>query len=301
MARNWITVFDTWAKPISDTEAEKAERAERMIRRALDASGKLAERDVRVFAQGSYKNETNVRQDSDVDIAVCCVDIFVTDYSHVPGVTDADVGNVTVSYTHQQFKNEVGEALTSYFGAEDVARGDKAFDVHANTCRVDADVVACLEYRVYERTSDGDVAYIAGTHIRTDSGKSITNFPRQHNEEGREKNTETSFAFKRIVRILKRLRNEMADAGVQAAKPIASFLIESLVWNVPKDRFTHATFFDDVRAVLVYLYGELKEEGPTKDWCEVNDIKYLFRTVQPWTREQALGFVLAAWNYVGFD
>jgi hypothetical protein len=36
-------------------------------------------------------------------------------------------------------------------------------------------------------------------------------------------------------------------------------------------------------------------------WLEVNDVKYLFHSTQPWTKEQAHAFVSAAWDYVGFD
>ena len=50
-------------------------------------------------------------------------------------------------YSYADFKNDVEAALKSYFGAGSVTRGNKAFDVHANTYRVDADVVPCLEHR----------------------------------------------------------------------------------------------------------------------------------------------------------
>jgi hypothetical protein len=53
------------------------------------------------------------------------------------------------------------------------------------------------------------------------------------------KNNATGGRFKRIVRVLKRLRNEMADHDVAAAKPIASYLIECFVWNVPNEGFGH--------------------------------------------------------------
>ena len=32
---------------------------------------------------------------------------------------------------------------------------------------------------------------------------------------------------------------------------------------------------------------------------EVNELKYLFRSSQPWTREHANAFILAAWHYIG--
>jgi len=65
--RNWEDVFCTWGGTPSQTEREKCENAERAVRKAIDASKKLSTKTIEVFAQGSYANRTNVRQDSDVD------------------------------------------------------------------------------------------------------------------------------------------------------------------------------------------------------------------------------------------
>jgi len=62
MARDWESTFRTWAKPSSDTEAAKSENAESMIRAAIGESDALKGRNIEVFAQGSYRNNTNVRQ-----------------------------------------------------------------------------------------------------------------------------------------------------------------------------------------------------------------------------------------------
>lgn len=73
------------------------------------------------------------------------------------------------------------------------------------------------------------------------------------------------------------------------------------MWNVPDSQFGHDEYSDDVRAILVSLFTSTKEESACSEWGEVNELKYLFRTSQPWTREQANSFVVAAWNYVGFE
>ena len=52
------------------------------------------------------------------------------------------------------------------------------------------------------------------------------------------KNSATRRNFKSVVRILKRLRNEMEDDGIVTAQPIPSYLIECLTWNVPDDKFS---------------------------------------------------------------
>src|SRR6266576_1843259 len=142
MARNWAAVLDTWAQPPSDTELEKAGNAERVIRKAIDASADLANRPLSVFAQGSYRNRTNVRQDSDVDICVLCTDPLFPDYTLAPGLTDADTELSNSTYSYARYRAEVEDALVSYLGRAGVTRGKKAFDVHENTYRLDDDVVA---------------------------------------------------------------------------------------------------------------------------------------------------------------
>lgn len=68
-------ILARWTAPSSDTEQEKQERAERMIRQAIDDHEPFRECSLNVYAKGSYANNTNVRSDSDVDIAVECTDV----------------------------------------------------------------------------------------------------------------------------------------------------------------------------------------------------------------------------------
>ncbi len=297
--RDWEETFRSWSKPPNDTEQQKMENAERMIRDAIGSSRKLTGMNIEVFAQGSYKNNTNVKQDSDVDICVCLMDICYTDYIFAQGLTDADVGLAPAVYTPRQFRADVGEALAQRFAATGLTRGDKAFDIHANTHRVDADVVACIEHRRYSRGPFGP-QYISGTQFFSDSGKEIVNWPKQHYENGVQKNIATGNRFKYITRAIKRLRNEMADSGALAAKSVPSYLIECLVWNVPNAGLGAESYVSSLRQSLAHLIvGTLTDES-CKEWGEVNELKYLFREGQPWTWQQAHAFVCAAWNYIGF-
>ena len=70
-----------------------------MISKAIEASAALASRDLRVFPQGSYRNRTNVRTDSDVDICVLCKDSIFTSYAFAPGTKDSDVGLGEATYS----------------------------------------------------------------------------------------------------------------------------------------------------------------------------------------------------------
>lgn len=81
MATDWEAKFTAWSKPPGKTELDKCNNAETAVKNAIKISEKLKEKDIRVFAHGSYKNNTNVQQESDVDIAVVCYDVFFPDYS----------------------------------------------------------------------------------------------------------------------------------------------------------------------------------------------------------------------------
>ncbi|MBI2202847.1 MAG: nucleotidyltransferase [Candidatus Rokubacteria bacterium] len=302
MTTDWEAKFRDWSKPSSETEQEKYENAERMIRDAIRASDALRGRDVSVFAKGSYRNNTNVRQESDVDIVVVCRSTFYTDYTFAD-YDDGATGVTASPYGFGEFKNDVGAALVKKFGAVGVTRGNKAFDVHANTYRVDADVVAGMELRRYRKSTLFHVTshpYASGTVFFADDGERIENWPAQQLENGTEKNNATGNRYKYIVRAMKRLRNEMADHGITAAKPIPSYLIECLVWNAPHSDFGHPRYCDDVRAVIVSVWNGTKTDEACKEWGEVNEMKYLFRHGQPWSRDTAHAFLLAAWGYVGF-
>lgn len=296
--RNWEDIFCSWGGAPSATEQTKCENVERAVRKAIDASEKLNTRSIKVFAQGSYANRTNVRQDSDVDICVLCDDVFFTDYTLSEGLNDAALGYNTSGYAYADFKNDVEAALKSYFGAGSVKRGNKAFDIHANTYRVDADVIPCFEHRRLMGTTQNNWISF-GTQLYPDNGGKIVNWPRQNYKNGVEKNDATGRRFKAVVRILKRLRHEMLANGHQEAEPMPSYLIECLVWNVPNDGFGHAAYRDDVRYALAHLWNETRTDEKCQEWGEINELKYLFRG-QPWSRGQMNTFLHAAWNYVGF-
>lgn len=196
---------------------------------------------------------------------------------------------------------EVGRALVARFTPLGVTRGDKAYDVHANTYRIDADVIPAFEFRSYFKDGNGNWDYLRGVRFVTDSGKVITNYPDQTYANGVTKNTDTGRLYKKVVRVLKGLRNEMQEKNIPASKDIASFLIESVVWNVPDSYFTGDDLYDVVKSVVKQAWYLTYDKERCKTWCEVNDIKYLFHPNQPWTREKTEAFLWAIREYVGFD
>jgi len=300
MSRDWESTFSSWAKGPRVTEQQRCENAERQIRLAINDSDKLKSRNIKVFTQGSYRNRVNVRKDSDVDIGVLCYDTYFPEYpdDNIKAQIIKESRVEDAVYTYAEFKNELEEALVKRFGRKSVKRGDKAFDIKENSYRVESDVAAFFEHRRYLYNK----SYLSGVEMIPDSRKPlmIRNWPEQHYDNGVSKNDLTSRKYKRIVRVLKSLSNEMSSKGIKSAKDTPSFLIECLVFNCHNDNFKGTTYYAIVRAVLAYLYNNTMKDADCKEWGEVSELKYLFNTSQPWTRESANKFLDDAWNYIGY-
>ena len=300
--RDWEASFTNWKGKASDSEEEKYKRTCRAIGDALRASDQLGEYEFDVYAKGSYPNFTNVIRDSDVDIAVELTTFFKNRFIHAAeGLTLADVGVTPYmgDATLAGFKDDVESALVADFGAGAVDRRSKAIRVAENTGRLPADVVPC----VTERTWTSRTGYNDGVRLYNDRNPDahIVNYPKQHLEQGTKKNDATSRRYKRVVRILKRLENEMVDEGVIDVVP--SFLIESSVWNVPNSKFDAPTWKGRVRSALAHIFNEtLNDKCVTSDdWLEGNAIKFLFWGGQTWSYQDAHEFAAKAWDYIGFE
>lgn len=280
-----------WASPPGDTEKEKFEHAVHMVKKAIAADKKLSSLDISVYAKGSFYNRTNIPSDSDVDVAVVLNTLFINDYPEGTGNSDFDF--VEATYGYDDFKKDVQSAIVSYFGKENVTPGNKAILVHSNTVRVDADVVPHAVHRRYQINK----TYIEGVALRTSTAQKIYNWPAQDYENGVAKNKRTSQNYKAMVRILKNLRGEMSANGYQSAKLAPSYLIACLVWNIPDFYFDEPTCTKMLEDCLIYLKEQTSDFANVKEWGEVNELKYLFRTSQPWRLEQVNTFLSDALAY----
>jgi len=278
-----------WTGPSSDTEKDKQERTERMIRQALDAHEAFTNCSLKVYAKGSYANNTNVRADSDVDVAVECTSVLYWEESekgiHTPGSPYKGI------WTPKKLRTELVSALQAKFGDQVDSTGSTAIQINSSSARVDADVVPCFSFRRYMKTGSRD-----GTKIFKKDGKSIVNYPRQQLDNGVAKNNRTGYAFKKGVRLLKRIENSMANDGTFRELP--SFFMECLAYNCPDSVFTRDTWTERLKGMLVHIWNELQGEEPESGrWMEVNNCFYLFHKNQKWSREDGREFAKAAWNY----
>jgi hypothetical protein len=308
MIQQWHERFSEWSKPPTEFEEKKGSTAAEMINDALRAYPPLSSHRFTVYPTGSYRNNTNVRLGSDIDIAVVLSESF---FPVIPSGLDRNALELSdATYTLDDFRDDVGKALALKFGSSAVTPGDITFNVRESSRRQDADVTPFLQHRCYtgSRRSDGSWDFHEGaeTRPRKDSSRRIVNWHEQHYVQGVQRNIETSRRFKRITRILKRLRDHMLieSAGQESSSVgTPSFLIECLVYNVPDSCFNRnqAGYYDDVYATLSHLWVFTLNDQTCEGFVEVSRMKRLFSPGQAWTRVDAHNFIKRAYLRLGSE
>lgn len=74
-----------------------------------------------------------------------------------------------------------------------------------------------------------------------------------------------------MVRIMKKMRYLLSDAGYSCADKVSSFGLESLLWNIPDREFDKYSFYGFLfQHLLNYLYAHKTD---LSDYKETNGIK----------------------------
>lgn len=288
------------AKPASDSEETRMNNATKMVKDALASNGIIADREFEVFAQGSYANNTNIRNNSDIDINVCYTGAFY--YDIPPGKVKEEYGFTgNVPYTFKQFKNDIETILVKKFGRDQVVRKNKCIHIKGNTYRTDIDVVPTWEYRRYR---DSRYSYVTGVKLFSDDGDIVINFPKQHLSNGITFNNSTQRRYKRLVRIVKRIHLNMENERFYCNSNITSFLIESMVYLLPQSYFrifnTYYNWNDIIQDAIRYWWNATKSDNDEcKDWTEVSELLCLL-TNHKWDRSDIHEFTYKMWNYLGY-
>jgi hypothetical protein len=295
LTRDWETWLATASGPASPTEEEERDRTEARIRDAIRVANYLPS-SVRVYAKGSYANNTNVRRDADVDVAVEWNNtIKVGTWGDTAGMTAQQLGYTPVvePVTPQEFRRLVERALIEAFGGGTVdTTPDKGIGVAAISTTLDADVVPCFALNRY----DAPRVFVRGHRIYPKSGGHVDNYPQQNYDNGVKKNSWTNRRYKEIVRCLKRLVGELREDGA-ISRDYPGYLLECLVYNVPNDRFGYTRRYDDMVAALAFLREGL-QYGAHEGWKEPSELLMLFRGRPDRVPKNALNVIDEAWNRI---
>lgn len=249
--------LETWSqqgKTSQFTDTYKSIRAN-----LLDGSAPYPVKDIEVFLQGSYSNDTNVWADSDVDIVLKHTSSFYYDISQMtPREQERWKGVFTkdAEYGYTKFKADAEAWITRLYNGVQV--GKKAVFVPGRNNRRNADILVCEQFRRYTSYDFGVENYHEGVAFYS-GGKRIENFPKQHSENCTTKHQATNGSFKPMVRVFKNMRNTMIEKGLLADGVAPSYFIEGMLSNVPNDKFT-----GDYGDMFVACFNWVVEADETK-------------------------------------
>ena len=248
----------------------------------LDGSAPYPVKNVEVFLQGSYGNDTNVWADSDVDVVLKHNAAF---YYNIDGMSEKEqqalkaVFSADAQYGYTQFKADAETWTKRLYNG--VRVGKKAVLVPGSNNRRTADILVCQQFRRY-------YSYEAGVHgchegVAFDAnGSRIENFPKQHADNCTSKHQATNQNFKRMVRVFKNMRNTMIRDGLLVEGIAPSYFIEGMLFNVPDEKFAvtygnmwvacfnHAVTADRTKLLCANRLHWLVRDGSPTSWPVAN-------------------------------
>ena len=195
------------------------------IREALKAHKGLSQFKYEVFLQGSYKNDTNLGGDSDVDVVVRLSSKLKPAVADLTGELLQEDGSHR--FVHQQwksFRDEALKALRARFGKA-AKSGRKTLKVPKGRIPADADLVVTVSHR------EGIGFYLS------DEGRWVVSLPQQHHSRGLRKEKAANNRFKRTIRMFKAARNRLVERKALTKDVAPSYFIECLLYNVPNGLF----------------------------------------------------------------
>lgn len=277
------TQLETWSHQGAVTTAKATADS---IRNALASYRELSDNfDFEVYLQGSYKNDTNIRGDSDVDVVAQLNSTF---YSNLSEEQKRQLGLSKATYGWTEFKSEVLKDLIDYYGQNLISEGNKAIKIKADSGRLPADVIVCSQYRKYLTVNDND--YIDGMCFWS-NGRQIINFPKVHYDNGVKKHQDSIRLYKPSVRMFKNMRASISSNGTP------SYFLECMFYNVPNNNFGKS--FQDIFCNSV---NWLNGADLGQFTCQNGQIKLFGPSQEQWDITQAKNFInnlISLWNNWG--
>ncbi|MDD3503022.1 MAG: nucleotidyltransferase [Eubacteriales bacterium] len=279
--------LETWSRQGAITTSKNTHES---IRHALVSNNSnIKNKDIEIFLQGSYKNSTNIRGDSDVDVVVKLNDIYYYDTvelnEYEKSLFNRDFSKA--NYTWHDFREDVLDTLIDYYGRWIIEEGNKSIKIEKGSNRLPADVVVCTQYRKYTQYNGHlNNQYIEGISFFTlKDNMQIVNFPKQHYNNGVEKNRNTNGLFKPVTRIFKNMKSFLIENDYLDKTTAPSYFVENLLYNVPNRHFS-GTYQNTVYNILNWL-----ETADVDDFlCQNNVDKLLGESARQWNIRDAAQF-----------
>ena len=269
------SILGPWSHHYSGTASKQAHVS---IRGAL-TSYKVWAKETKydVFLQGSYKNDTNLRRDSDVDVVVQLAARLRPRVAALSGLhLEQDQVHKLAHARWQSFRDQVLKALRATYGTKAVTPGRKSLKLAKGKIPASADVVVTLRYET------GLAFYLPGER------RWVVSYPQQHHARGLKKELATNGRYKRTIRMFKAARNHLVENHAIRNGTAPSYFIECLLYNVPNNLF-RPSFGQSYYGVVEYLTTASLQQFK----CQ-NGVRELFGSSRDlWSVDEAQKFVRA--------
>ena len=274
--------LETWASQGAITTAKATADS---VKNALNSyNGWPSGINFEVFLQGSYKNSTNIRGDSDVDVVAQLNSTF---YSNLSDDQKRILGITPASYGWSEFRADILKALRDYYGQTQIIEGNKTLKLRSSNSRLPADVVVCSQFRKYKTVNNYD--YIEGMCFWTrNDDRRVVNYPKVHYDNGVSKHDNTSKWYKPVVRIFKNMR------GAFSSDNTPSYFLECLIYNAPNSKF--GTSYQDSFCDVI---NWLNKADLDSFLCKNGQHKLFGTSPEQWNISQAQTFIanaISLWN-----
>lgn len=246
------------------------------IRGALAAYRWPSDVKYEVFLQGSYKNDTNLRRDSDVDVVVRLASKLRPRVAVLTGAQLQE--NVSHKAAHERwrsFRRHALKAMRAEYG-DAATSGRKTIKLEKGKIQVSADLVVTLSYK------EGIGLYLP------DERRWVVSYPQQHHQRGLKKEEATRRRFKRTIRMFKAARNRLIRKGVLTSGDAPSYFIECLLYNVPDHLFARK-----LGPTYVGILDWLKRAKLKEFQCQNGQVPLFGRQREQWTVAKSRAFVSA--------
>ena len=267
------STLSRWSHHQAGTASKQAHVS---IREALAAYSWPSDVKYEVFLQGSYKNDTNLRKDSDVDVVVRLISKLKPRVAALAGDQLQEDDSQKAAYERwQAFRRHALKAMRARFG-DAATSGRKTIKLAKGEIQADADLVVTLSYK-------GGIGFYL-----PDERRWVVSYPQQHHQRGLKKERATSNRFKRTIRMFKAARHRLVDKGALTKDDAPSYFIECLLYNVP-DHLFEQKLAPTYVGILTWL-----KTAKLKDFqCQNGQVPLFGGQREQWTAEKSRAFVKA--------
>ena len=230
-----------WAQPGTVKGAKNTHSA---IRNALTGHQWPDDVRYRTYLQGSYRNNTHLRRQSDVDVVVELTSLPVRDGTLLPSSQKALLEEKfpEQEYGWRRFRRDVLRAVAAAFGESRLREGRKTLKLVMESPEIPVDVVVAVRFLTYTEYL-GHRSYKhaegMGLYLPAESRWTVS-YPHIHRRNGVGKEKATNGWFRRTIRMFKNARAQLVEENRLAPATARSYQLECLLYNVPDRLLGHS-------------------------------------------------------------